>query len=97
MALPSRYYLRPSETFDLVIFSSYEVKERAPYLGKPRLTVGEPTWKLLDRRSVETLVGQEVQENHPAIGHCQAKGGRPEGKGTDPSRRTNLTRSPHKK
>ncbi len=24
-----------SETFELVVFSSYEVKERAPYLGSP--------------------------------------------------------------
>ena len=49
-----------SETFELVVFSSYEVVERAPYLGKARLTVGTPTWKTLDRGSVETLVGQEV-------------------------------------
>ena len=46
-----------SETFELVVFSSYEVKERAPYLGKTRLTVGEPNWKTLDRESVEALVG----------------------------------------
>ncbi len=48
------------ETLELVIFSSYEVMERAPYLGKTRLTVGEPSWKMLDRRSVETLIRQEV-------------------------------------
>ena len=49
-----------AESFELVIFSSYEVMEGAPCLGKTRLTVGEPTWKMLDRRSVETLIGQEV-------------------------------------
>ncbi len=49
-----------AETFELVIFSSYVVKERAPYLGKTRLSIGEPTWKMLDRRSVENLIGQEV-------------------------------------
>jgi hypothetical protein len=49
-----------AETFELVVFSSDEVKERAPYLGKTRRTVGEPTWKPLDRRSVEALVGHEV-------------------------------------
>ena len=49
-----------SETFELVDFSSYEVRERAPYLGEIRLTIGEPTWKTLDRESVETLVGQRV-------------------------------------
>jgi hypothetical protein len=49
-----------SETFELVVFSSYEVKERVPYLGETRLTIGEPTWKTLDRKSVEALVGQAV-------------------------------------
>jgi hypothetical protein len=49
-----------SETFELVVFSSYEVKERAPYLGETRLTIGEPTWKSRDREVVEALVGQEV-------------------------------------
>jgi hypothetical protein len=39
-----------SETFELVIFSNYEVTERAPYLRETRLTLGEPTWKYLDRR-----------------------------------------------
>jgi hypothetical protein len=34
--------------------------ERAPYLGETRLTIGEPTWKMLDRETVEMLVGQEV-------------------------------------
>jgi hypothetical protein len=49
-----------SETFELVVFSSYAVRESAPYLGETRLTIGEPTWKTLDREIVETLVGQEV-------------------------------------
>ena len=50
-----------SETFELVVFSSYEVKERAPYLGETGLTIiAEPRWKSLDRQSVEALVGQEV-------------------------------------
>jgi hypothetical protein len=49
-----------SETFELVVFSSYEVKETAPYLGETRLTIGEPAWKTLDRESVEALVGQAV-------------------------------------
>jgi hypothetical protein len=29
-------------------------------MGETRLTIGEPTWKALDRESVEALVGQEV-------------------------------------
>jgi hypothetical protein len=49
-----------SETFELVVFSSYDVKERTPYLGETRLTIGEPVWKMLDRQSVVALVGQEV-------------------------------------
>jgi hypothetical protein len=36
-----------AETFELVIFSSYEVMEGAPNLGKTRLTVvGDPFIKL---------------------------------------------------
>jgi hypothetical protein len=49
-----------SETVELVVFSSYKVRERAPYLGETRLTIGEPTWKSLDRETVEALVGQGV-------------------------------------
>ncbi len=49
-----------SETFELVVFSSYELIERAPYLKETRLRVGEPAWKALDRESVEALVGQGV-------------------------------------
>jgi hypothetical protein len=29
-----------------VIFSSYEIAERAPYLGESRLTIGGPYWYL---------------------------------------------------
>jgi hypothetical protein len=45
------------ETFDLVLFSSYEVTERTPYLGETRAWIGGTTWKALDRASVEVLVG----------------------------------------
>jgi hypothetical protein len=48
------------ETFELVVFSSYEIRERAPNLGETRLTIGEPTWKSLDRAAVEVLVGGKV-------------------------------------
>jgi hypothetical protein len=51
---------RGAETFDLVVFSSYKVIERAPYLGETRVWLGEPTWKPLDRTSVEVLVGGKV-------------------------------------
>ncbi len=49
-----------TETFDLVTFSSYEVRERGPYLGETRLTLGEATWKRITRGMVEVLVGGVV-------------------------------------
>ena len=49
----------PEERFALVVFSDHEVRELPPYLGV-RMTIGEPTFKCLDRASVEALVGQEV-------------------------------------
>ncbi len=51
---------REEETFDLVVFSSYEVTEMAPYLGETRAWIGEATWKTLDRASVEVLVGEKM-------------------------------------
>ena len=48
------------ETFELVVFSSYEVEERAPYLGETRARIGDAAWKRLDRPTVEVLVGGKV-------------------------------------
>jgi hypothetical protein len=48
------------ESFELVVFSSYEVVERAPYLGETRAWIGDATWKRLDRASVEVLLGGKV-------------------------------------
>lgn len=48
------------ETFELVVFSSYEVTERAPYLGETRSWIGDSTWKPLDRATVEALVDGKV-------------------------------------
>jgi hypothetical protein len=48
------------ETFELVVFSSYEVVERAPHLGKTRTWIVDATWKRLDRTTVEVLVGEKV-------------------------------------
>jgi hypothetical protein len=48
------------ETFELVVFSSYEVVERAPYLGETRAWIEGTTWKPLDRATVEVLVGEKV-------------------------------------
>jgi hypothetical protein len=49
-----------AETFELVVFSSYKVEERAPYLGENRAWIGDATWKRLDRATVEVLVGGKV-------------------------------------
>jgi hypothetical protein len=49
-----------AETFQLVVFSSYKVEERAPYLGVTRARIGEAIWKRLDRATAETLVGGKV-------------------------------------
>ncbi len=52
---------RQTETFDLVIFSDYEVKRvHPPYIEEGAIRIGEPTWKSLDRRTVQMLVGKEV-------------------------------------
>ena len=48
------------ETFELVVFSSFKVVERAPYLGETRAWIGDATWKPLDCASVEVLVGGKV-------------------------------------
>jgi hypothetical protein len=48
------------ETFELVDFSSFEVVERAPYVGETRAWIGDATWKGLDRATVEMLVGGKV-------------------------------------
>ena len=48
------------ETFDLVVFSTYEVTERAPYFGETRAWIGDASWKSLDRASVEIIVGGKV-------------------------------------
>jgi hypothetical protein len=42
----------------LVVFSSYEVEERTPYLGETRARIGGATWKHLDRTTVEVLEGK---------------------------------------
>jgi hypothetical protein len=51
---------RGEETFELIVFSSYKVEERAPYLGETKAWLGDATWKQLDRATVEVLVGEKV-------------------------------------
>ena len=50
---------RGEETFDLVVFGHHEVQEIVRG-GVWRKEVGSPTWKPLDRRAVEVLVGSPV-------------------------------------
>jgi hypothetical protein len=59
-ALGRGEHRRRAETFELVVFSSYEVEERAPYLGETRARIGGANWKHLDRGTVEVLVGEKV-------------------------------------
>jgi len=47
-------------TFDLVTFSSYEVEDLGSYMGEERKRIGEPSWKPLDRATVETLIGEPL-------------------------------------
>jgi hypothetical protein len=47
------------ETFDLVVFAHHEVRE-VMRGGLWRKEIGSPTWKPLDRRAVEVLVGFSV-------------------------------------
>ena len=47
-------------TFHLVTFSSYEVEDLGSYMGEERKRIGEPSWKPLDRATVETLIGQPL-------------------------------------
>lgn len=48
------------ESFELVVFSDYRVREKVGPTGS-RLEIGEPLWKPLDRASVEILVGQVLE------------------------------------
>jgi hypothetical protein len=48
------------ETFELVVFSSYEVVQGAPYLGETRAWIGGATWKPLDRANVEGLIRDKI-------------------------------------
>ncbi|MDP9475243.1 MAG: hypothetical protein M3R38_06040 [Actinomycetota bacterium] len=50
-----------TETFDLVVFGHYEVRDivRAVEEG-PVKEIGPPQWKRLDRESVEVLVGRPL-------------------------------------
>jgi hypothetical protein len=48
------------ESFELVVFSDYKVRETVGPTGS-RVEIGQPLWKPLDRRSVEVLVGWPLE------------------------------------
>jgi hypothetical protein len=49
-------------SFDLVTFSSYEVEDLGSYMGEERKRIGEPSWKPLDRATVEALIGEPLDQ-----------------------------------
>jgi hypothetical protein len=48
------------ESFELVVFSDYNVRETVSSAGS-RIEIGQPFWKPLDRQSVEVLLGQPLE------------------------------------
>ncbi|MDP9437626.1 MAG: hypothetical protein M3P49_02615 [Actinomycetota bacterium] len=49
-----------AETFDLVVFASWEQRQIARVPGELVREIGPPEWRRIDRRSVEILVGQAL-------------------------------------
>ena len=47
-------------TFDPVTFGSYKVEGPGRYMDEGERRVGEPSWKPLDRATVEALVGEAL-------------------------------------
>ena len=47
------------ESFELVVFSDLKIREAVRNAGS-RIEIGEPSWKPLDRTSVEVLLGQPL-------------------------------------
>lgn len=52
----------PRHLFDMVTFASCEVEDLGRYRGEERKRLGEPSWKPLDRGSVEALVGEPLDQ-----------------------------------
>lgn len=49
-----------TETFDLVVFDSYEVREVSVGGKRRGYEIGSPSWRPLDRGAVEALLGQKA-------------------------------------
>jgi hypothetical protein len=45
-----------------VTFASYEVEDLGAYMGEERKRIGEPSWKPLDRATVEALIGEPLDQ-----------------------------------
>ena len=48
------------ESFELVVFSDYNVRETVSSAGS-QVEIGQPLWKSLDRHCVEVLIGQPLE------------------------------------
>ena len=48
------------ETFELVVFSSYEIEEAPPCWGETSVRLGSASRERLDGATVEVLVGEKV-------------------------------------
>ena len=57
---PEETTVAGAESFELVVFSDYKVREMVGPTGS-RVEIGQPLWKPLDRRSVEVLVGWPLE------------------------------------
>ena len=57
---PEETTVAGEESFELVVFSDYNVREIVGPTGA-RLEVGEPFWKPLDRHCGEVLIGQPLE------------------------------------
>ncbi len=47
------------ESFELVVYADHKIREAVRNAGS-RIEIGEPSWKPLDRTSVEILLGQPL-------------------------------------
>lgn len=48
------------ESFELVVYSDHKIREGARNAGS-RIEIGEPSWKSIDRTTVEILLGQPLE------------------------------------
>jgi hypothetical protein len=57
---PNVWWRGEEETFELVIFLSYEIEEAPPCWGETSVRLGSASRERLDGATVEVLVGEKV-------------------------------------